>query len=190
MRVIAGEARGRRLLAVPGASTRPISDRVKEALFGVLGERVMDGLFLDLFAGTGSVGIEALSRGARQATFVEMRWRAIKTIERNLETTGLEGRGRVIRQDVFKFLQSQALGAPYDIVYLAPPQYRGLWAKTLRAVDQADILAKDGVIVAQMYPKEYETLTLESLALTDQRRYGSTMLCFYAPRTCAPSEEP
>jgi len=190
MRVIAGEAKGRRLLAVPGASTRPISDRVKEALFGILGERVMDGLFLDLFAGTGSVGIEALSRGAKRATFVEMRWQAIKTIKRNLEMTGLSGRARIIHQDVFRFIRSQAGGTQYDIVCLAPPQYRGLWAKTLRALDEVDMLAEDGSIVAQMHPKECETLPLENLVLTDQRRYGSTMLCFYAPKARPPSGEP
>jgi 16S rRNA (guanine(966)-N(2))-methyltransferase RsmD len=196
MRVIAGKAKGRKLLSVPGESTRPITDRVKESLFNILGERVVGARFLDLFAGTGSVGIEALSRGARQAVFVEISGRAIKTLKRNLELTGLAEGAKVIQQDVFKFIEREAVApfdeastssaqrlraAPFDIIYVAPPQYKGLWARTLQALDEKDLLTPDGGVVAQIYPKEYEDLKLKSLQLTDQRKYGSTLLCFFAP---------
>src|SRR5689334_239860 len=105
LRVIGGVAKGRRLKLVPGDGTRPIMDRVKEALFNILRERIPDASFLDLFAGTGSVGIEALSRGAASARFVEMSRLAAKTIEENLMVTGLAEMSEIIRQDVFDYLK-------------------------------------------------------------------------------------
>lgn len=180
MRVIAGEAKGRKLLTVPGGATRPIADRVKESLFNILGQRVVNALFLDLFAGTGSVGIEALSRGAQQAVFVEVSWKAVKVIKRNLEITGLAEWARVVHEDVFKFIR-KGTAARFDIVHIAPPQYKGLWAKTLRALDESELLADDSLVVAQIYPKEYRALDLKSLQLIEQRKYGSTLLCFYEP---------
>ena len=179
MRVIAGEAKGRRLKMVRGSSTRPVGERVKEALFAILGELVVDALFLDLYAGTGSVGIEALSRGARRAAFVDQGRRAIATIKDNLAHTGLDDRAWVVRAEVFSFLKRDNLER-FDLIFVAPPQYKGLWTKTLRALDETSLLAPGGLAVAQIHPKEYEELELETLKLTDQRRYGSTVLCFYA----------
>lgn len=178
MRVIGGEAKGRRLFSVPGETTRPITDRVKEALFDILAGRMPGARFLDLFAGTGGVGIEALSRGAQEALFVERNERALATLRRNLTTTQLACRARVIRRDVFRFIASYT-GEPFDIIYVAPPQYQGLWAKTLQALDQSPLLAPGTLVIAQIHPKEYEPLELHQLALSDQRKYGSTLLCFY-----------
>jgi len=179
VRVIAGIAKGRRLKSLPGSATRPITDRVKEALFDILWPRLEGAHFLDLFAGTGSVGIEALSRGAERAVFVDQGRKAVQLIKENLALTGLTDGARVIRQDVFRFIRKGAL-APFDIVYLAPPQYRGLWAETLRALDShEEILKPEGLIIAQMHPKEYQELRLEVLGLQERRRYGSTLLCFY-----------
>jgi len=179
MRVVAGEAKGRRLFSVRGRSTRPITDRVKEALFGILAHQVVEARFLDLFAGTGAVGIEALSRGAREATFVERGERALVTLRRNLEVTGLGDRAHVLRRDVFKFI-ARHQGPAFDIVYVAPPQYKGLWSRTLRALDGSPLISFGSLVVAQIYPKEYETLDLAELVLSDRRKYGSTLLCFYA----------
>jgi 16S rRNA (guanine966-N2)-methyltransferase len=179
VRVIGGAAKGRRLRAVPGHTTRPITDRVKESLFNILGAQVENALFLDLFAGTGGVGIEALSRGARLAIFVERSGRAVKTIQDNLTLTGLAGRAQVVRADVFRFLARE--DRKYDLIYVAPPQYKGLWAKTLLTLDEKKLLSEDSLIVVQIHPKEYTELDLQSLLLADQRRYGSTSLCFYAP---------
>jgi 16S rRNA (guanine966-N2)-methyltransferase len=179
MRVIAGEAKGRRLRPVPGDVTRPITDRVKEALFDILGEQVLDAYVLDLFAGTGGVGIEALSRGAQRAVFVEQDGRALRTIRENLHATHLRERAEIIAGDVFDYLARMGPGGKFDIVYVAPPQYKGLWARTLRALDKQSPLTPQGVIVVQIFPKEYEHLALTNLVLADQRRYGSTLLCFY-----------
>jgi 16S rRNA (guanine(966)-N(2))-methyltransferase RsmD len=178
MRVITGKAKGRRLYAVPGDSTRPVTDRVKVSLFNILSGDLPEARFLDLFAGTGGVGIEALSQGAARAVFVEREVRALATIRRNLELTQLADRAQVLRRDVFKFLETYA-GQPFDIVYVAPPQYQGLWARTVRALDGSRVVAPDGLVVAQIHPREYEPLELVHLCLTDQRKYGSTLLCFY-----------
>jgi 16S rRNA (guanine(966)-N(2))-methyltransferase RsmD len=183
MRVIAGEAKGRTLRRVPGKGTRPISDRVKESLFNILSWQVPECRFLDLFAGTGGVGIEALSRGAQEAVFVEKAPKAIRVLRENLRLTGMSGRSRVIQEDVFRFvvLANQQVDPEdrFDIIYVAPPQYQELWAKTVIALESTPLLAQDGVIVAQIFPKEYRALPLTRLVLTDQRTYGSTMLCFY-----------
>lgn len=179
MRVIAGEAKGRKLLSVPGRTTRPITDRVKESLFNILGGRVVNALFLDLFAGTGSVGIEALSRGARRAVFVERNRQALQVIANNLKVTGLTERAQVVGSDVFKFLKRE-FEEKFDVVYIAPPQYKGLWARTLLALDGGELLGNEGLTIVQIHPKEFAALDLRSLQLADRRRYGSTLLCFYA----------
>lgn len=180
MRVIAGSAKGIQLQAVPGSGTRPISDRVKEAVFNILGDAVIDSYVLDLFAGTGSVGIEALSRGAEQAVFVEKHPKANATIRANLYRTQLQSRARIVQADVFKFLTGDP--QPFDLVYVAPPQYQGLWKKTLLALEANPYwLAADGLAIVQIFPKELEPLDLATLQLTGQRQYGSTLLCFYEP---------
>ena len=189
MRVISGQAKGRKLRAVPGAGTRPITDRVKQALFDILVGDVVGACFLDLFAGTGSVGIEALSRGAQRAVFVEQSPAAVRVIRHNLETTQLADRARVVRADVFAFLvRPRAEEAPFDLIYVAPPQYQDLWAATLRALDVEDnpLLAPDSLIMVQIFPKEYKALSLDWLELVDQRDYGSTRLCFYVEKARKP----
>jgi 16S rRNA (guanine(966)-N(2))-methyltransferase RsmD len=179
MRVISGSAKGRILKAAPGEGTRPITDRVKESLFNILGADIRDARFLDLFAGTGGVGIEALSRGAKEAVFVEQGRVALETIRANLAMTKLADRARVIRADVFSFL-SGAPGEPFDYIYIAPPQYKGLWADTLRAIDANPAwLSEDSEIIVQIDPREFEPVSLSHLVLVDQRKYGSTLLCFY-----------
>ncbi len=182
MRVISGQAKGRKLASVPGQTTRPITDRVKESLFNILADEITNARVLDLFAGTGSVGIEALSRGAGEVWFVERGRRALQTIRANLRATGLADGAKVVHKDVFRFLRSIAGKALFDIVYVAPPQYQGLWAETLQELDGAELLSPGGVVVAQIHPKEYVDLPLERLNLVDRRKYGSTLLCFYRLR--------
>ena len=182
MRVISGQAKGRKLRAVAGNQTRPITNRVKEALFNILMHDVIGACFLDLFAGTGSVGIEALSRGAECAVFVEQSRAALQVIRHNLKATQLADRARVVKADVFTFLsQPQAEEAPFDLIYIAPPQYKGLWANTLQALDVENnsLLSEQSLVIVQIYPKEYTDLALTRLELIDQRNYGSTQLCFY-----------
>lgn len=180
MRVISGKAKGRKLKQVPGDTTRPIMDRAKENLFNLLGNIVVGSRWLDMFAGTGQVGIEALSRGATAVVFTENARAAIRTIHDNLRITGLEGGAQVLQTNAYRYLE-QANYAPFDVIYIAPPQYQGLWAKALRLIDQRldACLTIDGTAVVQIDPKEYEDLALANLELVDQRRYGNTMFCFY-----------
>lgn len=178
MRVISGSAKGRKLKSPP-ESTRPITDRVKENLFNILGTDVIDANVLDLFAGAGSVGIEALSRGARHATFVEMNDEALQTIRANLQLTRLAARADVIRANAYKYIK-QTPATPFDVIYVAPPQYKGMWSETLRLLDaRPQFLSESGVVIAQIHPREFQELELESFELDDERKYGSTLLCFY-----------
>lgn len=180
MRVIAGTAKGRLLASVPGEGTRPITDRVKSALFSILTSRaqVAGCRYLDLFGGTGAVGIEALSRGAAAAVFCERDRVAVRVLHRNLDSTGLAGRATVVHGDAFAYLARDA-EAPFDVIYIAPPQYRGLWLKALQRVDaHPDLLASDGVVVVQVFPKEWTEPPLQHLAPLDHRQYGSTALYF------------
>ena len=181
MRVIAGKAKGRKLRSVPGPGTRPITDRAKSALFSILNPELPGCRFLDLFAGTGQVGIEALSRGAERAVFVERGQAALRTIRANLALTQLQAGAQVITADVFSYLVRPP--EAFDYVYVAPPQYRGLWVQTLRQLDLHPAWLVDDVwVIVQIHPKEYEPQTLEHLELFDQRQYGSVMLCFYQRR--------
>lgn len=179
MRVIAGRAKGRQLHSVHGPGTRPMTNRAKAALFSILESHVNQSDFLDLYAGTGQVGIEALSRGAAYVEFVELGPTALRTIQTNLETTGLKESASIVRADVFKYLAGTP--RPYDYIFVAPPQYRGWWIQTLQLIDrQPDWLREDGWVIAQINPSEYEAVELSHLVLFDQRTYGSVMLCFYA----------
>ncbi len=179
LRVIAGSAKGRRLKMVPGDGTRPISDRAKQALFNVLGGHLQDAVVLDLFAGTGSVGIEALSRGAASATFVERDRLAVETVQGNVRDTGFGDRARVVRSDVFIFLRNDPKTG-FDYIHVAPPQYKDLWVETLTALDARPTWVNpDGLVVAQIDPLEYKVLPLQHLNLVDERKYGNTLLVFY-----------
>jgi len=179
LRVISGSAGGRKLKAVPGSSTRPITDRAKEALFNILRPDILGASMLDLFAGTGSVGIEALSRGASFVRFIENNRRALQTVKANLAHTQLEVNAEVVLADAFVVLKKRPERA-FDYFYIAPPQYKGMWSRALLALDaQPDWLVEDGWAIAQIDPKEYEELELTHLSEFDRRRYGSTMLVFY-----------
>jgi 16S rRNA (guanine(966)-N(2))-methyltransferase RsmD len=179
LRVIAGSARGRRLRRVPGEATRPITDRVKESLFNILGADIEGASMLDLFAGTGSVGIEALSRGAGRVVFVDIHSAAIATIQSNLELTQLEEGAEIVRGDAFTLLSGR-LHESFDYIFVAPPQYQGLVPRVIAAIDaRPDCVNPDGWVIAQLDPKEPMQLNLSSLVEIDRRRYGNTLLVFF-----------
>ncbi len=183
LRVIAGSARGRRLKSVPGDTTRPITDRVKEALFNIIGGDVIDSRWWDVFAGTGAVGIEALSRGAAFARFTDLNRAPIDTIHSNLGVAGFAGRADVRRANAFSLLASPPDDA-FHYVYIAPPQFHEMWSQALTALDQnLGWLADDGWAIVQIAPKEYRKVQLGSLEEFDRRKYGSTLLVFYDRRS-------
>ncbi len=187
MRIIAGSAKGRRLADVPGASTRPITDRAKEALFSILHDWIPNRRVLDLFGGTGAVGLEALSRGAAHVTFIDAHPKAIQTIRQNGALCQFTHRMEVIQGDSFRFLQREAIPA-FDFVFIAPPQYQGLWQKALQAVDERPgLLEADGLVVVQLDPQEDTEIPLAHMIRFDTRRYGRVQLCFY--EALSPSAE-
>ena len=183
LRIIGGRARGRKIRSVPGELTRPITDRVREALFNIISADIQGATMLDLFAGTGSVGIEALSRGAAYVCFVDLNHQPIMVIRANLKSTELEAGAEVIQTDALKYLE-RTPHQRFDYVYIAPPQYRGLWKRALLSIDNhPDWLSGDAWVIVQIHPIEYEVvgneLPIHNLVEFDRRRYGGTLLVFY-----------
>ena len=177
--VIGGKAKGFHLLSVPGGGTRPIMSKVKAALFNIVAPYILESTWLDLFAGTGSVGIEALSRGAAFARFVDNQKAAVKTIRTNLNHTSLADQAEVWQKSAFSVL-NDVPDIKFDFVYIAPPQFKSTWSKTLHVLDQnPDWLLDDSWIIIQIDKVEYESQTLDNLKLFDRRSYGSTELIFY-----------
>jgi 16S rRNA (guanine(966)-N(2))-methyltransferase RsmD len=192
-RVIAGVARGRRL-AAPGAGTRPLGDRLKQSLFAILEPDVLGRPFLDLFAGSGAGGIEALSRGASEAVFVESHVAAIQMIERNLRTASLLGpRAVVVRRDAIAWLRDEAARRTFAAVLVDPPYDRPeLLAQALEAIGAAGpgpdgILAADGVAVAKHFSKTPPDARIGLLRSARTERFGETALTFY--RWSTPEED-
>jgi 16S rRNA (guanine966-N2)-methyltransferase len=179
LRIIGGKARGRKLKSVPGDTTRPITDRTKESLFNIIGSDIEQSSFLDLFAGTGGVGIEAISRGAYYVRFIDKIRLAVETIKANLESSGLKVDCDVIQADAFHIL-SKSPDRQFDYIFIAPPQYKKMWVKALALLDQnTGWLGNDSWVIVQIHPVELEEMILNHLNLFDQRKYGSTTLLFY-----------
>ena len=174
MRVIAGILKGRRLQTPGGMETRPTSDRVREALFSILGDRVHDARVLDLFAGSGALGIEALSRGAAEATFIDNAHAATDAIRRNLE--GIQS-AVILRRDAMAFLrEARQTGRQYDLVFLDPP-YR-LAASLGQELAEAlpTVVAPGGMVVSESDRRT----PLDLPDLCDERRYGDTLIRLHA----------
>jgi 16S rRNA (guanine(966)-N(2))-methyltransferase RsmD len=183
MRVIAGIAKGRQLKSPKSPNVRPIMDRVKTALFDILAPEIVGARFLDLFAGAGGVGIEALSRGAEAATFVELDTETWRLIGENLRITGLGEHAETLHTDAFRFVErAHTSGRRYDIVYVAPPQYQGMAGRALAQLDARPLTEPGGLVIVQIDPRERKDVdALEQHTLTplDERRYGGTLLIFY-----------
>ena len=187
MRVVAGKFKGRRLKTIKGSEVRPTADRVKEALFRVFGEQVVETDFLDLCAGTGNIGLEALSQGAKSITFVDSNYHCIRIIESNLEMCGFDRKHpqvRLIHLDARKALaQLGKRKATFDLIYFDPPYASKIHESCLRQIAEGELLSPTGVLVIEHRKvKEAdwtESLILDELVLSRQKRYGDTMLSFY-----------
>jgi 16S rRNA (guanine966-N2)-methyltransferase len=179
LRVIAGAVKGRKLKSVPGDTTRPVTDMVKEALFNILGSDVIDSRWWDVFGGTGAIGIEALSRGATFIRFTDLNRLPIETIRDNLATCGLSNQAEVRRADAFTMLKNPA-DSMFEYIYLAPPQYKEMWSEALTILDANPAwLSETGEIIVQIHPREYKKIPRVNLREYDERKYGSTLLLFY-----------
>lgn len=179
MRVIAGEFKGRRLSTPKGRDIRPTADRVREAVFNIIGPRVHGAVVLDLFAGTGALGIEALSRGAIAATFVDTSREALGVIRRNIEICALKARTHVISCDVYRSLG--ALGnhnPPFDLVFADPPYHCGYLIPAMENLHASGCLSESALIVVEHDPREPVVAQQSHFQVTDARRYGATAVTF------------
>jgi 16S rRNA (guanine966-N2)-methyltransferase len=175
VRIIAGSRKGARIFAPKGRDTRPTSDRVREATFSLVGP-VDEAAVLDLYAGSGAMGLEALSRGARSCVFVESDRDAARTIDRNLEKLGLTG-ATVVRADALTALAAEAAaGRRYDLVLVDPPYGAFSRVQTGLASYLPAVLAEDGLVVVETSAREQPEL---SLAVRKSRRYGSTLVTLF-----------
>jgi 16S rRNA (guanine966-N2)-methyltransferase len=180
MRVIGGGAKGRRLLAPKGQAVRPTADRVKESLFNILPRDFSGKKMLDLFAGTGNLSIEALSRGADRALLVDISERSVAAIKANLQRLGFAERSEVWLAPVARSLRSLARrNETFDYVFLDPPYDQRLAERTLDIIAQCNVLRESGTLVVEHSRRETVKPAYGSLRLHDQRRYGDTLLSFY-----------
>ena len=177
MRVITGKARGVQLKTPEGMLTRPTADRVKEALFSIINFDLPGAAVLDLFGGTGQLGIEALSRGANSAVFVDQREDACKIIRENLRRTKLENQGRVVRSDYLDYLRRSR--EKFDIILLDPPYAEVFLENALKCITEIDILKTGGIIVAERPVEKELPFEFEGYTRSRDYKYGKTLLTIY-----------
>lgn len=183
MRIIAGAYKGRNLKSPPSMNVRPTSDRLRETLFNVIAPRIEDSRFLDLCAGSGAVGIEALSRGASHATFVDRSRRSCTLIESNLELCRIpEDEQTIYCSEASEFLR-QTRSGPWDIIYFDPP-YKDDYLKTLNLLgSRSDLLASDGLVITEHHHKNALPETIGTLSRTRVLKQGDSSLSFYQKTT-------
>ena len=177
MRVITGKARGVTLKTPDGMQTRPTSDRVKEALFSIINFDIPGARVLDLFGGTGQLGIEALSRGALSATFVDAGEPACRLIRENLKRTKLEAEAKVVRSDYLAYLNR--CREQYDIIFLDPPYAEVFLENSLKRIAEIDILQSNGIIVAERPLGKDLPWEIEGFTRSKDYKYGNTLLTIY-----------
>jgi 16S rRNA (guanine(966)-N(2))-methyltransferase RsmD len=181
MRVIAGQFRSRKLAAVPGTATRPTSDRLRETLFNVIGPRVAESVWLDLYAGTGAVGIEAISRGAREVHFVESDKKAARVIRENLLSLQIEDGAEVLEREVIpalRLLDEQAIAAGF--VFIDPPyEDHGAYAQALGLIAQSQLINAESVVIAE-HDKHFDPgAEFGALKRYRELKQGDAVLSFY-----------
>ena len=180
MRVITGSARGRKLREPAGDSIRPTTDMVKESVFNILQFDIEGRKVLDLFAGTGQIGIEALSRGAATVTFVDSSVDAVKLVKENLAITGLSGKATVLRADALQFLKTCG---KFDIIYIDPPYKTGLAEDALHLINQFDILKDNGIIVCENIYGNVLPELMPPYYKIKARKYGKIAITVYMKET-------
>lgn len=180
MRIITGSAKGTQLKAPQGLSTRPTTDRVKESLFGILGCLVEDARVFDVFAGTGNLSLESLSRGAAEAIAVDKSANCVKIIRENGEKTRLQDRLTVLKGDGIRCLEQYASsGRQFDLIFADPPYEQGFVARVIAVVENTDAIGQGGVLIVEHTKKEViDEATLTKLHIRRQERYGETMVSF------------
>jgi 16S rRNA (guanine966-N2)-methyltransferase len=177
MRIIAGKAGGIRLKSIKGREVRPTLDRVKEAIFNMIAYYIEDAEVLDLFSGFGSLGIEALSRGAAHADLIEVNGKHIDIIKENLKISNLENKASVIQNDVFNYLES--CSKSYDLIFMDPPYQENMTEKALNLIIKNNILKKDGLIISERSSAE-GNLEADKLKIIKKKKYGNSLIDIYS----------
>ncbi|AJE03623.1 16S rRNA (guanine(966)-N(2))-methyltransferase RsmD [Geobacter pickeringii] len=187
MRVISGTARGRRLAAPPGERVRPTADRVKEALFSILTSLLgnFEGIrTLDIFAGTGNLGIEALSRGGAETIFIDNHRESAATVKKNLDTLGFAGQGTVVIKDAVAAIAAlEGAGRPFQLILLDPPYRLGMAGQVLERLAGSPLVADETIIMAETADDEEIVAAFGPLRMFDRRVYGDTALSFFRKGT-------
>ncbi len=179
IRIIGGELKGRKLVTVPGRQTRPTADRVRESMFNILGDRVRGALVLDLFAGTGAMGIEALSRGAESVLFADNAKRALTALEKNVKVCSLERRAKIIKWDILKNLNiATAFQHAFNLVFIDPPYNKNMIQSTLSNLDKSQCIEKGACVAIEHSAQESIPEKDQRFKISDQRRYGKTLVSF------------
>lgn len=180
MRVIGGALRGKKLRPLRGMRIRPTTDFVKESIFNILADRVEGAVVLDLFSGTGSLGIEALSRGGASAVFVDNYRQAIDNIKHNIAACRLETQGHVIKRDILRGLGFlKATGSTFDLVFMDPPYEAGLVLETFGLLARCQCISLNACVVAEHSHREQIPPKVESFQQIKERKYGNTLVSFY-----------
>lgn len=180
MRVISGKARGKKLISLEGLNTRPTLDRVKEALFNIIQFDIVDKNILDLFAGSGAIGIEAISRGAKHVTFCDNSIDAINVIKTNVINTRSSEQSTILHKDYLTALKYLAEKKDkFDIIYLDPPYRTDFANKAIKEIIDLDLLSKDGIIILETDDtKKEEEIMNQEIQIFDKRKYGRAILIF------------
>ena len=179
VRVISGSARGLKLNTPGDDRVRPTTDRVKESMFNIIQDWVYDSQVLDLFAGSGALGIEALSRGASQAVFCDNSLDSIKIIKSNIEKARVADRSQIVSGDFKRCLRDmEAKNQSFDMIFVDPPYYEGLFEEVLDTIRSCKILKKDGIVIVEHDAKK-PIGQVEGLEVYKEKKYGITMLTFY-----------
>jgi 16S rRNA (guanine(966)-N(2))-methyltransferase RsmD len=189
MRIISGVSKGRRLARPKSLIIRPTSDRVKESIFNLLGNEAEGKVVLDLFAGTGNLGIEALSRGAKRVVFVEKGRQALRLIWKNISQVGMRERSEIVPKDVSRAIGIlKQRGEFFDLILMDPPYEKGLIQRTLLKLISHRVYHNDSILVIEHNRREPIPEKLEGWNLIRQRRIGDTLISFLSPRSSVSSE--
>ncbi len=179
MRVIAGKYKGRRLQAPRGREIRPTSDRLRESIFNIIGAEIAGHNIIDIFAGTGAMGIEALSRGAAHAVFIDKHSRALDVVRANVEALKASHHGDIIRWDAGLNLRClAALDLSFGLAFIDPPYNKGYADQALKHLAASNAMVPGGLVVLEHHHLEGISLQDKGMALQDQRRYGKTLVTF------------
>jgi len=190
MRVIAGIYKGRRLKTLEGLSVRPTSDRLRETIFNILTPRIEGARFADVCAGSGAIGVEALSRGARHVTFIESSLKAVRIISENLRSCGIRKDYRVINRDAIRALKNLASEkAQFDIIYFDPPYNSELYAPVMWVIAKHDLLAEDGVVIVEHRRQSPLQPNYDRLRPYRQLAQGESHLTFFGVEAVTPDAE-